>query len=298
MIFLMTIINVDYGQEMGLRGTVIDKETNKPLMFSIVEIKALKIGTYSDSIGNFTITYKSINDTVEFYSLGYKSKKYQIADFNKLTNKAIKLEPNYINLKEVVVVPHKYKTIKLGTTTKKPWRLQVANIFGGQYGIYIKNTFKETGYVKNVSFYITKVGYPNTPFRIRIYSKDQLKECPGKDLLNENVIVSNPNGEGWFTVDISKYSVPFPADGIFVTMEWIYSGDQYYYTYEHVLKTKDGKPSKKTYHVYGLSLGNAWKQSDGFWAKGLGDNWNKMNDYYKGYVNVMINSDISFQTKK
>ena len=51
-------------------------------------------------------------------------------------------------------------------------------------------------------------------------------------------------------------------------------------------------------YSYGLSLGNVWKQPDeGYWCKGLGDKWNRMNDYYKGYVDVMINADIEFQTE-
>jgi hypothetical protein len=81
-------------------------------------------------------------------------------------------------------------------------------------------------------------------------------------------------------------------------MEWVYSGDQYYYDYEHEIKTKDGKPEIRRYHVYGLSLGNVWKQPDeGYWCKGLGDTWSRMNDYYNGYVDVMINADIEFQMK-
>lgn len=293
----ITIINTSYGQEMLLKGRIYDKETNKPLAFSIVEIKALKKGTYTDSVGNFSISYTSIDDTIEFYFLGYRLKKYRIGDFNRLSDKVIELEPNFFELEEVVVVPHKYKTIRLGTTSKKPWRMQIANIFGGQYGIYIRNTTKKTGFVEAVSFYITKVGYPNTPFRIRIYGKDQLNDGPGKDLLNESVIVSNTKEKGWFTVDISKYGVPFPIEGIYVMMEWIYSGDQYYYTFEQELTSAEGEISKKTYNVYGQSLGNAWKQPDGFWSKGLGDEWNQFKNYYKGYVNVMINADISFQTK-
>jgi hypothetical protein len=290
----MAILNKSYGQEMVLKGRIIDKGTNKPLAFSIVEIKALKTGTYTDSIGNFSINYKDTDDTVEFFSLGYQLKKYRIGDLDNLLDRTIQLESFYINLKEVVVVPHKYKTIRLGITNKKPWQFQIANIFGGQYGAYIKNTLKTQGYVKAVSFYIAKVGYSNTPFRIRIYNKNELNDCPDKDILTENVIVSNPKGEGWFTVDLSKYGIPFPLDGMYVMMEWIYSGDQYYYTFEHKYKTADGESSTKTYHVYGLSLGNVRKQPDGFWAKGLGDKWNKMKNPYKGNVNVMINADISY----
>ena len=287
--------NSSFSQETLFEGRVIDQRTKQPITYATIEIKAEKTGTYTDSTGSFSVLYRSLNDTLEFNSLGYEMQKYSIKDLNSST-KIIELEPHIFELQEVVVIPKKVKTMRLGTTSKKPWRFQIANIFGGQYGTYIKNENKKTGLVKAVSFYIAKVGFPDAPFRIRIYAKDQVNECPGKDLLNESVIVSNTKGEGWFTIDISEYGINFPLDGIYVMMEWVYSGDQYYYDFEHEIKTKDGKSETRTYHVYGLSLGNVWKQPDeGFWSKGLGDTWNSMNDYYKGYVDVMINADIEFQ---
>jgi len=294
-ISLFSIVNISFSQETFLRGTVIDQQTNQPIIYSTIELKSLKTGTYTDSIGNFSIKFKNSKDTLEFNSLGYEMQKYSIMDLNDSIN-IIELKPLIFELEEVFVVPHKVKTIRLGITSKKPWKFQIANIFGGQYGTYIKNEYKKTGHVKAVSFYIAKIGYPNAPFRIRIYEKDKLNDCPGKDLLIENVIVSSNKGAGWFTVDISDYNINFPLDGIYVMMEWIYSGDKFYYTYEHEFKTKEGEIENRTYHVYGLSLGNVRKQPDeGYWCKGLGDKWNRMNDYYKGYVNVMINADIEFQ---
>lgn len=60
----------------------------------------------------------------------------------------------------------------------------------------------------------------------------------------------------WFTVDISKYGVNFPSDGMYVMimMEWVYSGAQFYYTYEYEIKTNDGKSTKKLI----MSMGNRW----------------------------------------
>lgn len=291
----LSVGNSSFCQETIFEGKVIDQQTKQPINFATIEIKTQKVGTYTDSTGNFSIFYKSLDDTLEFNSLGYEMQKYSIRDLDS-SMKIIELEPHIFALKEVVVVPKKVKTMRLGTTSRKPWRFQIANIFGGQYGTYIENKYKKAGNVKAVSFYIAEVGFPDAPFRIRIYAKDLLNECPGKDLLNESVIVSNSNGEGWFTVDISEYGINFPLDGIYVMMEWVYSGDQYYYDFVHEIETKDGKSNTRTYHVYGLSLGNVWKQPDeGYWCKGLGDAWSRMNDYYKGYVDVMINADIEFQ---
>lgn len=287
--------NYGFGQENILKGRVIDKQSKQPIAYSTIEIKTKKTGTYTDSTGNFSIKIEGISDTLEFNSLGYEMQIYPAGAFRDSII-TIELIPHIFELQEVVVVPKKVKTIRMGTIARKPWRFQIANIFGGQYGTYIKNEIQKPGYVRAVSFYIAEVGFPDAPFRVRIYAKDQEDQCPGEDLLNESVIVTNPNGEGWFTVDISDYGIEFPLEGMYVMMEWVYSGDQYYYTFEHERKTKEGNSETKTYHVYGISLGNVWKQPDeGYWAKGLGDNWNRMNDYYKGYVDVMINADIVFQ---
>lgn len=295
LIISLSISNYGFGQENVLKGRVIDQQSKQPIVYSTIEIKARKTGTYSDSSGAFSIKTEDFSDTLEINSLGYKMQKHLAGDFRDSII-IIELKPHIFKLQEVVVVPRKVKTIRLGTIARKPWKFQVANIFGGQYGTYIKNEIQKTGYVRAVSFYIAEVGFPDAPFRIRIYAKDQENQCPGKDLLHESVIVSNPDGEGWFSVDISDYGIEFPMEGMYVMMEWVYSGDQYYYTFEYEIKTKEGKSEIRTYHVYGISLGNVWKQPDeGYWAKGLGDKWNKMNDYYKGNVDVMINADIEFQ---
>ena len=295
LIIILSIGNSGFGQENMLKGTVIDQQSKQPIAYSTIEIKTQRTGTYTDSTGNFSIKIEDSSDTLEFNSLGYEMRRYPAGDFIDSII-IIELKPHIFELQEVVIVPKKVKSIRLGTIARKPWRFQVANIFGGQYGTYIENEVQKTGHVRAVSFYIAEVGFPDAPFRIRIYAKDQENQCPGKDLLNESVIVSNPNGEGWFTVDISDYGIEFPMEGMYVMMEWVYSGDQYYYTFDHEMKTKEGKSEIRTYHVYGLSLGNVKKQPDeGFWAKGLGDKWNRMNSYYKGYVDVMINADIEFQ---
>lgn len=286
-----------FGQNVIFKGKVLDLKTKEPIAYAVAEIKTLKTGTYTDSSGIFSLNVpeKNVNDSVEFSSLGYERKKLIIKELG--TNKIIELKQTFIKLKEVVVVPHKTKTIRIGITAKKSWRFQITSIFGGQYGHYIKNKNKKLGLIKAVSFYIAKPGFSNAPFRVRIYGKDKKNDCPGEDLLNENVIVSNSNGEGWFTVEMSKYNINFPTDGMYVVMEWVDSGDKYYSDLEQTIKSKDGKSEKKIkYHVYGQSLGNVYKQPDeGFWCRsGFGEKWIKVNDYYKGYINMMINADIGF----
>ena len=204
---------------------------------------------------------KNQNDTIEFYALGFKKKKMPINKLVKSENKLIKLKQVYFSIKEVKVKPKKTKVVKLGVKNKKPWKYQVASIFGGKYGHYIRNSNNMSGFIKSVSFYIAGVGHTDAPFRIRIYKHNKIKNCPGEDMLHENLIVQNKNGEGWFTVNISDYFIRFPENGMHIMMEWIYTDDKYYYTQELTKTMKDGVTKKKIQRkLYGQSLGNVDKQ--------------------------------------
>ena len=286
-------------QDIELKGRVIEHKKSEPLSFVTIEIKSLRTGTYTDNDGYFTINIskKNQNDTIEFYALGYKKKKIIINKLLDSENKVIKLEQKVFNLKEVNIKPKKTKIIKFGVNKRKPWKYQVANIFGGQYGHYIRNKDNLSGFVKTVSFYIANVGHTDAPFRIRVYKHDKKNNCPGEDILNKNLIVQNKNGAGWFTVNISDYYIRFPKDGMHIMMEWIYSGDKYYYTQELTKNMKDGTIKKIQRKLYGQSVGNLLKQKEiCLWSKGFGVNWGVFDMEYKGYyINIMVNAEIEVE---
>lgn len=280
-------------QNIKLAGRIVEQGKNKPLSFVTIEVKSLAIGTYTDTDGYFTISIpkKNQNDAIDFYALGYEKKKMIINNLLKSENQIIKLKQKFFNIKEVKVKPKKTKVIKLGVKQKKPWRYQITNVFGAQYGHYIRNKDNLSGFVKSVSFYIAGVGHTDTPFRIRVYKHDKNKNCPGEDILNKNLIVQNKNGEGWYTVDVSDYYIRFPKNGMHVMMEWVYTDDKYYYLKK--LVRKDNPETLKPRKFYGQSIGNVMKQKEiCFWHTGLGNKWTKVDAEYKGYINVMINAEI------
>ena len=296
LVFYNFFTTICSAQNIEVKGRIIEIEKSKPLSFATIEIKSLAIGTYTDIGGDFTISVpeKNQNDTVYFYALGYEKKKMIINKLVNSENITIELKQKDFNIKEVKVKLKKIKVIKLGIKQKKPWRYQVTNIFGAQYGHYIRNKDNLSGFVKSVSFYIAEVGHTDAPFRIRIYKHDKNKNCPGEDILNENLIVQNKNGAGWFTIDISDYYIRFPNDGMHVMMEWIYTDDKYYY-YKKGIKSSpnDTINVKIARKFYGQTIANVMKQKEiCFWSKGLGNKWRKLDMEYKGYINVMINAEI------
>jgi hypothetical protein len=296
-IIVLISFNYSFAQSTKLSGHFIDKETNKPISYATIEIFSLKIGTIADKNGVFELTVdsKDINlDTIEFSNLGYEKIKLSIGDFLKLENHTISIRQQPIKLDEVVIIPKKYKIVKLGITNKKFQSKQITNLYNNKIGNYIENKKSKMGWVNSVSFYIHKDGHPETPFRVRIYAVNKEKRRPGKDILNENLVVS-AGKPGWFTVDLTKYNIPFPIDGIFVMMEWINSGDQYFYELEMPIKNKNGEFIKEKRKFYGQTIGSILSQPQMItWGVTLGMDWIPYDLFGKGYINAMINAEIAY----
>ena len=129
---------------------------------------------------------------------------------------------------------------------------------------------------------------------MRIFSVNQGKNCPGKDVLNENLIVSAQH-PGWLTVDLTNYHLQFPVDGIFVVMEWINAGDNYFYEKEMIRRGEKGETTKKMRKFYGQVIGSVLKQPKMCtWGIALGNEWTPYTPFYKGYINAMIHAEIAY----
>jgi hypothetical protein len=296
-IISLILINYCFGQNVDLTGEIIDYKTNQALPYATIEIFNLKSGTITDKNGIFHLEIKPndlITDSLNFSFVGYETKKMSINDFLK-TEKIIKLKEKPIEIGEIKIIPKKYSEIIIGIKDKKPWSKQYSNLFSGNKGNYIKNKKEKTGWIKSVSYYIHPDGNPTTPFRVRIYDVSKDKK-PGKDILNHNLVVSAKKS-GWFTVDVSEYNIPFPENGAFVMMEWINSGDEYYFEKEVPRKGKNGQPEMVKRKFYGQSLGTVSKKGGVvMWGNNLGYEWAAHDLSNKGnYVNAMINAEIIYE---
>jgi hypothetical protein len=293
----LTLLNFCYGQSTDLKGEIKDFTTGEPLPYATIEIFNLKTGTIADKNGifHFEITSKNLSDdTINFSYVGYETAKMSIDDFLK-SGKTIKLKGKVIELGEVRVIPKKYLITTVGVKDKSPISMQYSNVFGTNKGNFIKNEKKKEGWFKSVSYYLHQDGFPTAPFRVRIYQIGTDNK-PGKDLLNENLVVSAPK-TGWFKIDISDYKVPFPKEGAFVTMEWINSGDEFYFEKEISIKDKDGQTKTHQGTYYGQSLGVVSKKGGVvLWSTNLGYEWVPYDFNNKGkYPNAMINAEIIYE---
>lgn len=300
--FMLSLINLAlfnfcFGQSIDLKGEIKDLKTGELLPYATIEIFNLKTGTITDKNGKFQFEITPDNltyDTINFSFVGYETAKMSLNDFLK-SDKEIKLKCKTIELGEVRVIPKKYSITTIGIKDNSPTSKQYSNIFGTNKGNFHGNKRMTTGWFKSVSYYVHQDGFPTAPFRVRIYQVG-VDNKPGKDLLNENIVVSAPKA-GWIKIDISDYNIPFPKDGAFVTMEWINSGNEFWFEKEDSVTDKNGQTKTVKGKYYGQSLGVVRKKGGVvLWGSNLGNEWIPYHFNFKGeYLNAMINAEIIFE---
>ncbi len=102
-LFLLVLLSASTVFSQIFTGTVLDSETEQPVPFADVFFVELNTGRATDNQGNFTIQHyhpKSIQILISF--VGYATLKEEI-DLNKISEKTFYLEPNHIELEEIIV---------------------------------------------------------------------------------------------------------------------------------------------------------------------------------------------------
>lgn len=299
LLLLFSLITIHFcnGQNIIIDGRIIDDKSNQSLPYATIELFGLNTGTIADINGKFLleITSKDFKtDTIVFSHIGYEKIRKSIEDFLK-SEKIIKLNEQPIVLGEVKVSPKDYLIKVVGVKDKKTNRVQYTGAFGANKGNFLRNKRKEVGMIQSVSYYLHPDGYPNCPFRVRIYEVDK-NNRPGKDLLNVNLVVSAQKS-GWFKIDISDYKIPFPKEGAFVMMEWINSGEDFYFEKRVTVKGENGQPKTVNRKYYGQTLGTISKKGGVvMWGTTLGNEWIPYDFAFRGNnINSMINAEIAYE---
>ena len=283
-------------QTINLSGIFINETTGEAIPFATIEIMGKGIGCAANYKGKFSLELPltSLNDTVKCSSLAYASKLLAIKSFGKdYSNILIQLKPIAYTLKEIEIFEPTAGKYKLGNyeDRKKSYGGQMEQQ-KGQIAVYMDSKRYKKAKIINASFYISRnCGKPETPFRVRVYSVDEKTGNPGNDLIPVNIIIKGKRKGGWTTVDLSKYNIDAPSSGYFVAMEWINTGDEYYYqTYINIINkvvTNYGQVCSITKII---PFPNTWDYTYGYgWNKYTG----KMKDGF--YYNSMITSEIAIQ---
>lgn len=198
-----------------IKGVVKDSISGQPIPFVNIWVENEEIGTTSDFDGSFSLMEKNSNKNLVFTALGFEKK------IVKATNaKEVFLKASLIELDEVVLLNKKEtKEIEIGDSKKinhihfsgdKPW------IYGKLFEF--KKEYENTPFIKNIIFY-TYCGKKEAKLKIRIFELND--SIPSKDLLIEDIIVSVKKGNKKNKLDLSKYNLTIPKNGVVVGLEWL-----------------------------------------------------------------------------
>lgn len=282
-------------KHFGIRGIVLASGTEQPVEFASLVFKHSGRGTVAGGDGKFEFTAKAdeSGDSISFHCMGYETRSLSIRYLSSLEFHKIYLTPRPIELE---VVEHKAKKAKIHKEGNRGVALGslYLDTHGQQVALYIGNREGMSGRIKTVSFFLSGKGNTEAPFRIRIYGLRDSSRCPGMELLPDILVVKPGEGRGWFKVDVSRYNIRMPRNGMFIAMEGIYPGDYIQYlqsmqeTNENeALENKDDFPEGSL--EYGQRIGYNRFNKNETWHYSVSGSWFQLN---KKNFNVMISAEI------
>ena len=203
------------GQRLAI--SVVDDQ-NKPLPYSSV-IWNKELGLVTDSSGNVGIPDISLIDSLVVQSLGYEQKVFYRSEISTTGHLLVRLKPRVIELPEVIVWKA-FDHAEFGVTVRKEGFIFFKHNTCTNCQIAVKiSGYKSPAKLDNISVFISGSSEGGLPFRVRIYEIEQ-DGLPGKDLLNENIIVTKYRIGKWNTIDLSAFRVgQLPDSGFFVSIE-------------------------------------------------------------------------------
>ncbi|QIL41252.1 hypothetical protein G7074_19470 [Pedobacter sp. HDW13] len=112
----------------------------------------------------------------------------------------------------------KSKLIEIGNT-HTAYFTGFMTFTNSKYALFVPYETNFAGLFKSVQLKISDRGKgQRMPLKVNIYSKTDLGK-PGVALINDDVIVHNPEGKVNVVVDISKYNLEVPKTGFFIVAE-------------------------------------------------------------------------------
>jgi hypothetical protein len=191
------------------KGKVLSSETNWAIGYVNIGIIGKNVGTVSDEFGNFTINLDNIynNDSLRFSIIGYEAKSFLVRNFKENLIKNVYLTPVLYDLKEVKVIYHRTKGIRLGTQVlSNSLKSGFANNnLGSELGI--KVNVKNRVELKDINLNVAVCTFDSVTYRLNIYQS--VNNTGYKNILTEPIYISFSKDKinNVITFDLTKYSI-------------------------------------------------------------------------------------------
>jgi hypothetical protein len=274
-LILLLFCSLSYISKAQITATIKNPTDQKPIPYVNIWVENENIGVTADENGKFILTAPA-NSKLIFNALGYDDKTIEASKIDGL----VYLIPKVFELKEVVVSSAK-KTIenKIGTFKSNGISYSYAThnnhpYLAARYFPYNTKTI-ETPFIKTVMPYCHS-NVNNVKFKLRLF---EAKEggLPGKELIAENIIVTVKKGTSKPIIDLSKYNLTFPENGLFVGLEFMQlESNKHLYT---VYDVEAKKSIKQTSLEPSFALKNYLSKDGETWRFSRG-NWSKANSQF------------------
>lgn len=181
-----------------------------------------KIILKTDKKGYFKLSNYKESDRITFSKSGYLKKEMQLKDLQQNNYKII-LERVH-DIEEVIFNEKEYKKIRYDFALKKQANNRFIPSPHWEMGLKFKNDLGKKGFISNVTLFLhkTESNVRNTDVEINFYTIDSLTGKPDI-LLNKSKIIYTPTSKSrkHAVVNVEKLKIPFPLNGVFVSMKWL-----------------------------------------------------------------------------
>ncbi|MBD3583774.1 carboxypeptidase-like regulatory domain-containing protein [Flavobacterium selenitireducens] len=279
-----------------IKGKVTDARGN-PIPYANLFPENANEGFSAEEDGTFLV--KNAGENVKFYvsALGFKTKLLPISELGNIV-----LEPESVVLPEVVIgKPKRRKQIAIGGFSKAGIRFHTN---GTLAKFFNPNQKKDFPFVKEIAFNAqSEIDSAKVSIRIISVNPDG---SPGIDLLPENLIVKIRKGDKDTQVNLEKFAIEMPENGLMVSIGQLRINENIYWRpveYKSVTGEKAIRkmpiyqpffgyvPSDEntTWHYEGI-----WKQRDRYKIENPGSYSNLlMKKYHDRFLDVAISLTLS-----
>jgi hypothetical protein len=198
--------------------TIIDPETKQPLPFvQVVNLRA-KLGVLSDENGICELSKVEKTDTIQFSCIGYETKKIVAQNIDK----QMFMSPKALVLNEAIIRPTRTEKVFINKN-KKSSKNSFGNgkgLSGFEIGRLIPTDCVGCDLTK-ISLFFGHNCVRGAKARLHIYNYAAEKDCPGKELLQQNVYIISNGKDKWIDIDLSKQQIKLEQGKIVVGVEFL-----------------------------------------------------------------------------
>jgi hypothetical protein len=209
-------------KSQDIKIIVVDSLSNKPISYATAYFKDSGTGTYTNENGVFY--YDKLDHIIQVSHIGYYTRIIRLP----IKSDTVKIKPQSYILNEITVKPIKRKVEIRGYYSFRSF-FTISGFSGDELAVYLPNNSDGNKLIKEIIIgFSTKKYIKNSLgidftsiFRINLYSKKENSTEPDSLLIKNDLVFTSDIIKPETIINVLKYNIPIPKDGIFISIEWI-----------------------------------------------------------------------------